>query len=69
MRGVTCQTVHNWIKRGQVQGETIVMPFLPAGRYWIVRLEDVRRVQVLGRGRPRKTQITETPADVATRAA
>ncbi len=70
MRGVSLMTVHNWIKRGQVYAETVDEPFLPAGRYWILRTEDVRNVLVLKRGRPRKVapQI-ETPADVATRAA
>lgn len=70
MRGVTVRTVHNWIQRGQVHAEAVDEPLLPSGRKWIVRLQDVRNVLVLKRGRPRKVapQI-ETPADVATRAA
>lgn len=70
MRGVTAMTVHNWIRRRQIYAEQVATPFLPTGHYWIVRTEDVRSIQVLKRGRPRKVapQI-DTPADVATRAA
>lgn len=68
LRGVTAQTIHNWVANGYLRAEEIHTPFLPAGFYRLVKRRDVIELVVPEkRGRPRK-QI-ETPADVATRAA
>lgn len=67
-RGVTAMTIHNWIAAGYLESEKILTPLLPAGFYRIVRAKDVLSLVIPEkRGRPRKQ--TETPADVATRAA
>lgn len=61
-------TIHNWIAAGYLESEKILTPLLPAGFYRIVRAKDVLSLVIPEkRGRPRKQ--TETPADVATRAA
>lgn len=70
-RGVTTQTVRNWITAGYLQAEKIETPLLPKGFYQIIRLKDLQSL-VVPEKRGRKKKIfaqTETPADVATRAA
>ena len=71
MRNVTVRTIHNWIAAGLLAAEDIETPFIPAGFYRIVRESDVQSLVVPEkRGRKKKLIAqTETPADVATRAA